>query len=69
MTSRIPDNILEVYKKLLGANFEVFFVGGCVRNIILEKDIKDWDLTTNATPQEILKIFPSGFYDNQYGTV
>lgn len=69
MTSRIPDNILEVYKKLLGANFEVFFVGGCVRNIILEKDIKDWDLTTNATPQEILKIFPSGFYDNQFGTV
>lgn len=69
MTSSIPDNILEIYKKLQNANFEVYFVGGCVRNIILKKDAKDWDLTTNAAPEDILKIFPNGFYDNKFGTV
>jgi len=69
MTRSIPDNILEIYKKLQNANFEVYFVGGCVRNIILKKEVKDWDLTTNSTPEDILKIFPNGFYDNKFGTV
>ena len=69
MTRSIPENILEIYKKLQNANFEIYFVGGCVRNIILKKDVKDWDLTTNATPENILKIFPNGFYDNKFGTV
>lgn len=69
MTRSIPDNILEIYKKLQNANFEIYFVGGCVRNIILKKEAKDWDLTTNATPEDILKIFPNGFYDNKFGTV
>jgi len=69
MTSRIPDNILKIYKKLQDANFEIYFVGGCVRNIILKKDVKDWDFTTNAKPEDILKIFPNGFYDNKFGTV
>ncbi len=69
MTSLIPDNILEVYKKLHNASFAVYFVGGCVRSIILKKDVKDWDLATNATPEDILKLFPDGFYDNKFGTV
>lgn len=69
MTRNIPDNILEIYKKLQDADFEIYFVGGCVRNIILKKDVKDWDLTTNAMPENILKIFPNGFYDNKFGTV
>ena len=69
MTRSIPDNVLEIYKKFQNENFEIYFVGGCVRNIILKKAIKDWDLTTNATPEDILKIFPNGFYDNKFGTV
>ena len=69
MQDVIPEKILEIYKKLEKAGFEVYFVGGSVRNMLLKRDIKDWDLTTNATPQEIQKIFPSGFYDNNFGTV
>lgn len=65
----IPQEILEIYKTLQGANFEVFFVGGCVRDMLLGKRVKDWDLTTNATPEQIVQIFPDGFYDNQFGTV
>ncbi len=69
MKLNIPDKILGVYKKIQNAEFEVYLVGGSVRDIILEKNVKDWDFTTNATPQEILKIFPNGFYDNPFGTV
>lgn len=69
MKLNIPDKILGVYKKIQNAEFEVYLVGGSVRDIILEKNVKDWDFTTNATPQKILKIFPNGFYDNPFGTV
>jgi len=69
MVKLIPEEILKIYKKIHEANFEAYFVGGCVRNMLLKKPIKDWDMTTNATPEQILKIFKDGFYDNQYGTV
>lgn len=35
----------------------------------IKRAIADWDLATNATPQEMLQIFPDGFYENQFGTV
>ena len=69
MVNRIPAEILTMYKLLTDAKFDVYFVGGCVRNLLMKIPVKDWDLTTNATPEEILKVFPDGFYDNQFGTV
>lgn len=69
MTNVIPPQVLKVYSQLENHGFEAYFVGGCVRDLILKRGIKDWDLTTNATPQEILKVFKNGFYDNQFGTV
>ncbi len=65
----IPDEVLSIYKKLEEAGFQVFFVGGSVRNLLLKRDVVDWDLTTNATPDQILKIYPNGFYNNDFGTV
>lgn len=50
-------------------NFECFAVGGSVRDLLINKATKGWDFTTNATPQEMLTIFPEGFYDNDFGTV
>lgn len=69
MVNIIPPLVLEIYKKLEIAGFEVYFVGGCVRNLMLKREVKDWDLTTNATPEQILKVFTDGFYDNKFGTV
>lgn len=65
----IPEEVLSIYKKIEEAGFEVFFVGGSVRNLLLKRDVVDWDLTTNAIPDQILKIFPNGFYNNDFGTV
>jgi putative nucleotidyltransferase with HDIG domain len=69
MASVIPDQVLKVYKTLEENGFEAYFVGGCVRNMLLKRTIKDWDLTTNAKPQDLTKIFKESFYDNQFGTV
>lgn len=64
-----PDEILSFYKKFEEKDFKIYFVGGCVRNILLGKKPKDWDFATSATPEQILKLFPNGFYDNKFGTV
>lgn len=69
MLKKIPKQIIEIYKKIQDNPFNVFFVGGSVRNMLMNRNVKDWDLTTNATPEELLKLFPDSFYDNQFGTV
>ena len=66
---KIPSEIIECIKKLENKGFEAFLVGGCVRDLILDKEPKDWDLTTNATPEEIMSIFPDHVYENNFGTV
>jgi len=69
MTFKIPKEVSLVSSALEDAGFEAYLVGGCVRDLILNKSPKDWDVTTNATPDEIQKIFPETFYENTYGTV
>lgn len=65
----IPVEVKNVLEELNKAGFEAFAVGGCVRDLLLEKEPKDWDVTTNAAPEEIQKIFPKNFYNNNFGTV
>lgn len=65
----IPEPIEKVLEGLENAGFEAFLVGGCVRDLFLNKIPKDWDITTNATPEEIQAIFPDSFYENRFGTV
>ncbi len=54
---------------LQDASYEAYLVGGCVRDIIMDKVPKDYDITTNATPEQIISLFPKTFYENTYGTV
>ncbi len=49
--------------------FEAYLVGGCVRDLLRGNEPKDWDVATNAKPDEIEKIFPKSFADNKFGTV
>jgi poly(A) polymerase/tRNA nucleotidyltransferase (CCA-adding enzyme) len=65
----IPTEVLEVLKKLTGAGFEAYAVGGCVRDLLIGRTPDDWDVTTNARPEEIQKIFPESFYENKFFTV
>ncbi|MBI2409862.1 HD domain-containing protein [Candidatus Kaiserbacteria bacterium] len=65
----IPEEISRVSNSLHEKGFEAYLVGGCVRDLILGREPKDWDLTTNATPEQIQAVFPDSFYENEYGTV
>ena len=69
MIKKIPSQVIEVLKKIQENNFEAYIVGGCVRDLLLDKTPKDWDITTNAKPAEIMEIFPDSFYENDFGTV
>lgn len=64
---KLPDKIISLMKKFGTA--EIYVVGGAVRDILLNREVKDWDLTTNLTPEEMKIIFPkNSFYNNDYGT-
>ncbi len=65
----IPTEVSRITKALENAGFEAYLVGGCVRDLFLEKTPKDWDITTNATPEQIQGLFENTYYNNDYGTV
>jgi len=69
MKVELPKSVQEVLNKFDKAGYEIYIVGGAVRDIIMGRSTNDWDFTTNATPEEILKIIPGGLYNNQFGTV
>ncbi|MEK9154671.1 MAG: CCA tRNA nucleotidyltransferase [Patescibacteria group bacterium] len=69
MIKKIPLEIKNISEKLSKANFQAYLVGGCVRDLLLKKAPKDWDITTDAKPEEIQKIFPESVYENNFGTV
>ena len=69
MLKKIPKQVIEILQKLEENNFEAYIVGGCVRDLIMNRMPKDWDVTTNAKPEEIQKIFPDSFCENEFCTV
>ena len=66
---KIPPLVKNIADTLIKNGFEAYFVGGCVRSLALHMKPKDWDITTNAKPEEIQKLFPHSVYENKYGTV
>jgi len=65
----IPKEVKFVVEKLKENGFEGYIVGGCVRDFLRDVEPNDWDITTNANPKEIQKIFPKSFYKNKFFTV
>ena len=65
----IPKEVKNVMEKLEKSGFEAYIVGGCVRDFLNSTTPKDWDITTNAKPDEIQNIFPDSFYENKFLTV
>lgn len=66
---QLPESMISVFTTFRNAGYVVYLVGGAVRNLVLGKPITNWDFTTNARPDEILKLYPEGFYNNTFGTV
>jgi len=80
---KIPQEVLKVLESMEEAGYEVYLVGGCVRDLLLSRTPKDWDIATSAKPEEIQEVFPpsedgspvdvfgrfTSFYENDFGTV
>jgi len=67
MEGIVPNALLN---RLLDRGYEAFFVGGCVRDILLNRVVHDWDITTSALPEQVMDCFshciPTGI---KHGTV
>lgn len=72
---KVPQEVKDLCDTLRAAKFEAYLVGGCVRDLLLgavygeSVEPKDWDITTNARPEQIQPLFEETFYENDYGTV
>lgn len=69
MNYTLPEEVHNILDKFKKASFQIYIVGGAVRDLLMNRPVEDWDFTTDAKPEEILKIIPEGFYDNKFGTV
>lgn len=72
MSLNLPFEILYILYLLNKNGFESFLVGGAVRDLVMNfkpEKIKDYDCTSDASPEEIQNIFKDSFYENKFGTV
>jgi tRNA nucleotidyltransferase (CCA-adding enzyme) len=67
---KIPVELKKMNAVFTASGYEAYLVGGAVRDMILGKDVSDWDIATNATPQQVIALFhrviPTGI---AHGTV
>jgi len=69
LITKIPKEVSHVTDTLEKAGFEAYLVGGCVRDLFMDREPKDWDITTNARPEQIIELFEKTVYENTFGTV
>lgn len=69
MEIEVPQKVRQIIDKFGKKGFEIYIVGGAVRDILTGKAVYDWDFTTNATPDEMLKLFKDAYYTNDFGMV
>jgi len=69
LISKIPKEVSYVTYTLEKGGFEAYLVGGCVRDLLMDIEPKDWDITTNAKPDQIIDLFEKTVYENNFGTV
>ena len=66
----MKDFATSIVKTLRQHGFEAYLVGGCVRDLLLGREPKDYDVATNATPQQVMTIFPETYaVGAQFGVV
>jgi tRNA nucleotidyltransferase/poly(A) polymerase len=71
MKPNLPSEVSCIINTFEKAGFEIYVVGGAVRDLLMGKLVYDWDFTTNAIPKQMLKLLEDkeAFYTNEFGTV
>ena len=65
----IPDPVRGLLSTLWAAEHAAYVVGGSLRDIALGRTPDDWDLASDALPEQVLSLMPDAVYENQFGTV
>ena len=65
----IPAAVDDLLGTIRGAGHAAYVVGGSLRDVVLGRVPADWDLASEALPEEIVALFPDAVYENQFGTV
>jgi tRNA nucleotidyltransferase (CCA-adding enzyme) len=66
---QVPAGVRAIARGLRGAGHEAHLVGGCVRDLLRGVAPLDWDVATDARPDQLLALFPGARYENRFGTV
>jgi len=66
---KLPVEVIKLMDEFKKNKYQIYVVGGAVRDALLKKTVDNWDFSTNVSPDEIRKLFPDSFYNNVYGTV
>lgn len=69
MKHKFDQGVVKIVETIEQAGHEAWIVGGAVRDLLIGLPAYDWDVTTSATPEQIVPLFEECFYDNEYGTV
>lgn len=65
----VPADVGHILQSLWSNGHAAYLVGGGVRDSLLDRTVEDWDIATDALPEETMTVFPSGSYTNRFGTV
>ena len=66
----LKDFATTIVQTLLQSGFQAYLVGGCVRDLLLGREPKDYDVATDATPEQVMKVFPETYaVGAQFGVV
>ena len=69
-TTNMKEFATSIVQTLRQRGFQAFLAGGCVRDLLLRREPKDYDVATNATPQQVMRIFPETYaVGAQFGVV
>lgn len=58
LSNPVADGAMEVVRRLQSAGFIAYWAGGCVRDLIMNRPAKDYDIATNAIPDRVMALFP-----------
>lgn len=65
----VPEPVITLLRTLWSAGHGAYIVGGSLRDALLGRPADDWDLATDALPEQTQALFPDAVYENKFGTV
>jgi putative nucleotidyltransferase with HDIG domain len=69
MKVKPPKKVAQIIDTFEKHGYEIYIVGGAVRDLLMKKIVYDWDFTTNATPKDVQEMFADAYYTNDFGMV